>query len=62
VTRPDATKIVAWLRAACVWHENVEARPAVEMSAQAITDRIRELAEMSSLCLELAEAGKRTVS
>jgi hypothetical protein len=66
VTSPDATalaqqaaRIDGWLRTACAWHDDEDAHDGVAMSADAITDRIKELAEMSSLCLELAEAGKR---
>jgi hypothetical protein len=65
VTSPDATtleqhaaRIDGWLRAACAWRDGVDTREGVDMSAEAITARIRELAEMSSLCLELGEVGK----
>lgn len=66
MTSPDATAleqqaacIDTWLREACAWDDAGDARGGVDMSADAITDRIKELAEMSTLCLALADAGKR---
>lgn len=53
--RSEGERIDAWLRAACAGRDDRVGLDPVDMSAAAITDRIRELAEMSSLCLELAE-------
>jgi hypothetical protein len=38
--------------------EPSEFREGVDMSAEAITARIKDLAEMSTLCLELAKVGE----
>jgi hypothetical protein len=58
VKRNEAALIDERLRAACAAQPERLVDPnAVDMSAEAITHRLREAAEMSTLCLELASAG-----
>lgn len=59
MTRRERPAVIsAHLRAAL----QLEAQPreGVDMSAQAVTTRLREAAELSTLCLELAAAGTRS--
>ncbi len=53
---PDAAGLEARLRAALVL-EAPDA-PAVDMSAHGVTVRLREAADMASLCLALGRAGE----
>lgn len=56
MTSRDGTDVDARLRAALVPAEELLGRDGVDMSPEAITQRIVDLAEMSSLCLALASA------
>jgi hypothetical protein len=58
VTSRDAADVEARLRSALVTADQLVARDGVDMSAEAVTHRLMELAEMSSLCLELAATAR----
>ncbi|CAN5807545.1 hypothetical protein BH11MYX3_BH11MYX3_44980 [soil metagenome] len=54
----DPASVEARLRAALTTEVD-ESREGVDMSAEAITNRVREVAELSALCLELVAVGAR---
>lgn len=54
----QAARVTERLRRAAELGANMGDTPAIDMSARAVSSRLRELADVSALCLELVQLGR----